>query len=65
MQYFKSALDIHFRSIDIVSNGKIAVDCVLSEPASYYSVIVLDISMPVMDGIEACELILKYFNDQL
>ena len=62
MESFKSTLERHFKSIDIVSNGKSAVDSALSQPINYYSVIVLDISMPIMDGIEACDIIYKYLN---
>lgn len=39
--------------IDSTENGKEAVDKFLSSPAGYYSVILMDIQMPVMDGYEA------------
>ncbi len=35
---------------------------VRSHPSSYYSVILLDIDMPIMDGKEACVQIKKYFD---
>lgn len=38
---------------DTAENGKIAVEKVRSVPADYYSFIVMDIQMPVMDGWEA------------
>ena len=36
---------------------------VLQKDFDYYNVILLDIQMPIMGGIEACKKILKYFQD--
>lgn len=33
----------------------------MSHPINYFSVIILDINMPAMDGREACKLILEHF----
>jgi CheY-like chemotaxis protein len=38
---------------DIAKNGKEAVDLFLSNPSPPYSCILMDISMPIMDGFEA------------
>jgi CheY-like chemotaxis protein len=42
--------------VDIVSNGQEAVTAAL---ANSYDVVLMDIQMPVMNGIEACEAIKK------
>jgi len=34
-------------------NGKIAVDLFVNHPAGYYDAILMDLRMPVMDGLEA------------
>ena len=40
-------------------NGKIAVEMVEKNPANYYDAILMDIRMPVMDGLQATEEIRK------
>ena len=50
----KQTLSRHFTEVDSKMNGKLAVDAVLARGPFYYKVIILDINMPVMDGIEAC-----------
>ena len=42
---------------DVAQNGKIAVDRFLSHPAGYYDAILMDMRMPVMDGLEATKAI--------
>lgn len=39
--------------VDVVENGKKALRKFIKEPENYYSLILLDIQMPVMDGNEA------------
>ena len=41
-------------NVDLAENGKQAYDLVLQKGSSFYSAIVLDINMPIMDGYEAC-----------
>jgi signal transduction histidine kinase/CheY-like chemotaxis protein len=41
-------------NVEIVDNGKKAVD---REASEYFHVILMDMQMPVMDGIEACKII--------
>ena len=62
LEAFKETLLKHFQFVDTVTNGQSAVERYLSKPQNYYSVIILDISMPIMNGIEACEIILKNLN---
>ena len=38
--------------IEIVANGKLAVECLRADPAAY-DLVLMDIQMPVMDGFEA------------
>lgn len=38
---------------------------VISKEPSYYQAIVLDIQMPVMDGVEACSKILEYYANKM
>ncbi len=42
---------------DVAENGKIAVDCFLNHPVGYYDCILMDIQMPVMNGLEAADAI--------
>ena len=39
--------------VDLAENGKIAVDLFTSHHAGYYDAILMDMRMPVMDGLEA------------
>jgi CheY-like chemotaxis protein len=38
---------------DVAENGQVAVDQYLAHPAGYYDAILMDMRMPVMDGLEA------------
>lgn len=49
-------------TIEIVDNGKQAVEAVLSNNGDY-DLILMDIQMPVMDGVEACTQIKAIFPD--
>ena len=64
LEAFKGGLEPHFDKIITAIDGKEAVDEVVSKPRSYFKVIILDICMPVMDGIEACIHIKKYLESQ-
>ena len=60
---FQYTLQEHFDVVQTCENGQEAVDAVKAQNIDYYQAIVLDIQMPVMDGIEACILILKHFKE--
>ena len=47
-------LKSQFDQVDAVYDGKFAVESVLSQPIHAYSMIILDINMPFMDGLEVC-----------
>ena len=47
-------------SFDIVENGQLALDTVNSKKGSY-DVVLMDIQMPVMDGVQACKEIKAQF----
>ena len=60
---FVNQLSPHFEVIDTFENGKAAVDGVKSRSRDFYNVVILDISMPIMDGIEACRLIKSFYEE--
>ncbi|KAJ3092671.1 hypothetical protein HK102_004404 [Quaeritorhiza haematococci] len=48
---------------DVYENGREAVDAIVNE-GRQFDVIIMDIRMPVMDGIEAMQLIRQHYDDQ-
>ena len=62
LKIFGYALEPHFAEIVKCFNGKMAVELVTSHPSNYFSVIILDINMPVMDGRDACIQITQHFR---
>lgn len=53
----KTLLEMHGAVIDTAENGREAVTCYLSHEAGTYQAILMDIRMPVLDGLEATVLI--------
>lgn len=49
----RELLSMNGAVVDVAENGKQAVDCFLEQKEGTYDVILMDIRMPVMDGIEA------------
>ena len=46
-------LEARGMTVEVAENGEIAVDMVESHPERYYDAILMDMRMPVMDGLEA------------
>ena len=53
----KTLLELHGAAVDVASNGKEAVEAYQSQPPGTYQAILMDIRMPVMDGLEATKAI--------
>jgi signal transduction histidine kinase/ActR/RegA family two-component response regulator len=48
----------------ITSNGEEALDIIKEKGPQYFSIIFMDIQMPIMDGITATEHIIELYNDK-
>lgn len=59
---FGDQLSQFFHHVDRFPDGKEAWEMVHSKEPNYYQAIVLDINMPIMDGVQACTKILEYFQ---
>ena len=53
-------LSQHFDVVDQAQDGFEALEMVRRQSKTYYSAIILDIGMPIMDGIDACRHIRQY-----
>ena len=51
----KEILQMKEMEVDHAENGKLAVDYFAKSPEGYYDAILMDIRMPVMDGLQATE----------
>ncbi|MEO8937811.1 MAG: response regulator [Burkholderiaceae bacterium] len=43
--------------VEVANNGKEAIDLITAHPLNHYSVVLMDLQMPVMDGYEATRLL--------
>ena len=60
---FEDRLKDHFDAVETFENGLLALEAVKAQSIDYYQAIVLDIQMPIMNGIEACIQIKKFFSE--
>ena len=49
----RELLEMHGFMVETAANGKLAVEAFASHPSGYYDAILMDVRMPVMDGLEA------------
>ena len=61
---FSATLNLHFDFVEKAQNGREACEKVMSHERNYYKAIILDINMPIMDGMEACIKIKNYLNEK-
>lgn len=61
---FSQQLERHDILVTTVDDGLAAVQAVLDNPVDHFSFIILDINMPMMNGIEACKRIVNRFKTQ-
>ena len=64
LYFFAANLENHFDKIKTAMNGQDAVNMVKEMDKGYYTAIILDIDMPVMNGMDACVLIKKYLDEE-
>ena len=53
----KMVLQMREMEVEVAENGQVAVDCFANHPSGYYDAILMDMRMPVMDGLEATKTI--------
>jgi YesN/AraC family two-component response regulator len=54
---YLAILESYFEVVICAENGMQALQIAASNPVDYFGVIILDINMPIMDGLESCLLI--------
>lgn len=62
LDYIKDVLSQFFTEVDQAENGLVAFTLVKDVRRCHYDLIILDINMPIMDGVKASEKISDLFN---
>ena len=57
MEIAKALMELHGMQVDTAENGQVAVEKFQVSPEGYYSAILMDIRMPVLDGMDATRVI--------
>lgn len=57
LEIAKSLLELYNLKVETASNGQEAVDKFKASKENFYSIVFMDIRMPVLDGLEACNII--------
>ncbi len=63
LQMIEGSLENDFQ-VDLAENGLQAYELVKKHGREHYKAIVLDINMPIMDGIDACNKIYSYLSQE-
>jgi len=53
----KSILEMKHCAVDVAENGAIAIETFAASPVGHYDAILMDVRMPVMDGLDATRII--------
>ncbi|EEO27601.2 PAS domain S-box protein [Oxalobacter formigenes HOxBLS] len=57
MEIARSLMELHGMQVDPAENGQVAVEKFQASPEGHYSAILMDIRMPVLDGMDATRVI--------
>ena len=63
LEMIQGTLEDDFQ-VEVAENGLQAFELVKKHGRAYYKAIVLDINMPIMDGIDACNKIHSYLSQE-
>jgi len=64
IEFYRVLFGKNFNVFDVVRNGKEAIDLFKSKPKGYYDLVITDVNMPVMNGLELVKEIRNYSLSQ-